>query len=678
MMRTTIGRVLSLILGIVLLLACSPQIDSTVPPKPSSPDIAPTTIAPMPTSVPTEEPLPSLSVDAAGAHTNGIALDASGDVDTVIQTVENPAIQVWVSGNMKALPSVDSNTIPDSYLQFKVDDEQFMDAKPTSHVRLEVDYLDIGTDAFRIEYDGLAGTFAGGGAVSKVGSGALKTAVFNLCDAKFANRDNGGDFRISDQGDGAEYVAAVRLIGLPAAGGSTFQVDAAGANPFDEQPDSDAIQSVLDDTCSGDTVVFTSGVKNPNYRGYMIDKTLFLTGTAAKHDLRFTASDTSDHALLKATGDLKGFVARLYARSRFNNAGDMDNIDFGYIDVDGSRDVRKASGGDGKGDGHDDNWGSWLAGECGTADDPWCTPGNIGFEGGTGDWAVPGKNPPWDERSMSTGIHVHDLIDRHAEAGTALSFFVANSTLENVTVDTAGDHVHEAGCKLTDDDGDQGGWSDGITAFGPGLSILNNTVINPSDVGIVYFGSPDTTISGNTIQVTAGNYGAFAGIAIHPWLVGDISNLDLTGNTVQSEGDSKCGGLHAGINVGPHMWGGGQFTPPSSASMGNRRLSGEPVKADVAPCVAGLACQLWAYIPAGAKATMRDNRVTGAQINYLIEGLADLGQFTEGNNVSSLPRLSDWHAARYGCDGLTWGAMDKVAHDPTWSGYVTMRVHCER
>ncbi len=201
-------------------------------------------------------------------------------------------------------------------------------------MRIEVDYLDQGTDTFTLEYDakptsGSEGIFTGGGAVAKKDSGEFKTASFNLCNAYFANRDNGADFRIGDDANGPETIREVRVIGLES-GAGTIRVDDFGANPLDNQPDSDAIQAALDSSCSGDTIVFTSGVNTSEYQGYLVDKTLFLTGMSAKNDLTFTSSDPENHALLRATQDLKGYVVRMYARSRFNNNQNIYNIDFGY------------------------------------------------------------------------------------------------------------------------------------------------------------------------------------------------------------------------------------------------------------------------------------------------------------------------------------------------------------
>jgi hypothetical protein len=212
-------------------------------------------------------------------------------------------------------------------------------------------------------------------------------------------------------------------------------VDDYGANPFDNQPDSDAIQTVLDSACSGDTIVFTSGVAAPDYAGYLIDKSLFLTGTSAKHDMAFTSSDPNNHALLQATADLKGYVVRLYARSRFGDAGSIDGIDFGYIDVNGGRDERICMGPDSSSDGNNDSWGSWLP-ECGNPDDPWCSPGGIGMDGGA-DWSDTAQDYQGNPSLWTTGVVVHDLVDQGIECGSALAFFGAGGTIRNVTIDTA-------------------------------------------------------------------------------------------------------------------------------------------------------------------------------------------------------------------------------------------------
>jgi hypothetical protein len=83
-------------------------------------------------------------------------------------------------------------------------------------------------------------------------------------------------------------------------------------------------------------------------------------------------------------------------------------------------------------------------------------------------------------------------------------------------------------------------------------------------------------------------------------------------------------------------------------------------------------------LPDGQAFTLKNNTVTGAHINYLIEGFIITGQFIDENNISSSPRQSDWYAARFGCHGVTWGPLDKVAHHPSLPGYTDLPIHCER
>ena len=667
----------------ILLAACQGASNPSPTPATLPPSAEPATqepAAPSPVSPTATEARLDLGLTLGGANTlQGLSLDSGGDVDTIPVQAGDPPVAARQSGNGTALASADGNTDGDSYFQFNVNDDAIFRGSPTGRVRVEVVYLDQGTDSFSLQYDaspagGSNGLFYGGGTVVKSSSGEFKTAVFNLCNAYFGNRDNGADFRISDNSDGAETIREVRVSGMPA-GATTVHVDDFGANPMDDQPDSEAIQAALDSTCSGDTVVFTSGAGRSGYQGYLIDRTLFLTGMTAKQNLTFTSSDQSDHALLSATANLKGYVIRLFARSRFDNPGDIDNIDFGYIDINGGRDVRKCLGSDNIINGIDDNWGSWLP-ECSTAGDPWCSPGNIGMDGAmdTGDVKQDYAGHP---SQWTTGIEVHDLVDQQAECGSALAFSGAAGTIRNVTIDTAGDHVHQPGCTLTDNDGDQTGWSDGITLFGPAHLITGNTIINPSDVGIAFFGGRDTVISNNSFKIEAGNYGAFAAIAVHSWDFGDASGIQIIGNTITSEGDTRCGGLHVGINLGPHMWGGACVPTSTAAIFGNSTCSPEPSQALVAPCTGG-ACQIWSFLPSSGTFTLKDNTVSGANINYLIEGFDFQGQFIEENNISLTPRLSDWQAARSGCNGKTWGPLDKVAHHPAYSDWTDLAIHCER
>jgi hypothetical protein len=616
----------------------------------------------------------------------GISLDYGGDWDTQVVSAGSPAVQSRRTGNGVALPAQDGNTIPDYYMQFKVSDAALYAGQPTSRLRIEVEYLDQGTDGFIIQYDGKTGGPFGNGKflptvrLTKMNTGKFLKAAVYLCDANFANRDNGGDFRIDDQGDGAETIQMVSVTLLPA-GTLAYSVDSSGANPWDSLPDSAAIQDAADRACPGDTVLFTSGENSPGYQGYTIDKTVFLLATTARNNLTFTSSDPQNHALLRATAGLRGFVIHLRAKSRISQPGLIDNITVSHLTLDGGRDARICRGADDIENGLDDNWGSWIAGEC-QLGDPWCRPGGLAMEGEM-DWTDPTQAYTQYPDLWSTGLLVDDVVSRQPECGTALSLSGAASTIQNSTILDAGDHMHAPGCPVTDPDEGVGDWSDGITFTGPGHLVTHNTITNPSDVGIVFFGGHDTVISNNTVQIAAGYYGAFAGIAIHGWIFGDMAGVQVTGNTVTSQGDQSCGGMHVGINLGTHMWGAGCVNPGHPAAVGNARsCQSEPAQPSGALCPSQGVCQVWSHVPAGSSLTMTGNTVSGAQINYLVEGLDVLGALNLLGNTSQSPRQTDWESADNGCnrDGQidTWGILDWVAHHPSLSGWVDQRVHCER
>jgi hypothetical protein len=671
---------------LLVLAACADTATTTT----STTDVTalPSTTAESATTRPptTTEPVDQAVFDL-NSDGGGITIDVGGDVDYEMVFVGNPAQKVVKSGNGTVLSAPDGNDVGDDYLQFQVADDVIFEGRPSSRVRVEVEYLDEGTDTFGLQYDAQGGgpygdgTFRDTGAVVKTDTGTFRTAVFSLCDAYFANRDNGADFRIADGNDGAELIRRI-VVTLLEAGGDPRQisVDDCGANPFDNLPDSEAIQMCIDQTCDGDTVVFTSGVNDPGYLGYTIDKTVFLARSSSHRDLTFTATDPDDHALLTATPDLLGFVVRLYARSGIHDPGYIDNVTISHLDLDGNRAERRCYGTDSVGNGIGDNWGSWLP-ECDIFDDPWCSPGGLGMDGGT-DGGDPDQRYALNPERWSTGLVVSDMTLSNNECGTMLAFGGAAGLIENVTIDTAGDHVHGPGCAPTDPDEPLHAWSDGITMYGPAHVISNNEIKDASDIGIVTFGGRDTIISGNTIIATSGNHGMFAGIAVHPYGWGDVSGFQVTGNEVINEADTDCGGIHAGIDIGTHMWGAGCTRGPSPASVGRvgvcSSLSPPPGRVF---CDPGQECRTWGYVPDGTTFTLADNTVTGAQVNFLVEGLDVQGELIVSGNVSNAPRLTDWEGdAACTWDGVTdsWGALDFVGHDPVIDGWTDLRIYCER
>ena len=270
----------------------------------------------------------------------------------------------------------------------------------------------------------------------------------------------------------------------------------------------------------------------------------------------------------------------------------------------------------------------------------------------------------------------------NTECGTALAFSGAAGRIDSVTIDTAGDHVHGAGCSQTDPDEAPTAWSDGITFSGPDNIIVNNHILDASDIGIVTFGGSGTAITGNTVEATPGNHGMFAGIAVHPFHRGVMAGMEVSANQVINSADQTCGGIHAGIDIGTHMWGAGCTAYPWPGSLG---LPGACSSLSAAPgetfCVPGQMCRTWGYVPAATTFTVADNTVTGAQVNYLVGGVDVAGELVAVDNTSLVPRMTDWQGdASCEWDGIvdSWGPLDFVAHNPTLAGWTDQRIYCER
>jgi len=149
----------------------------------------------------------------------------------------------------------------------------------------------------------------------------------------------------------------------------------------------------------------------------------------------------------------------------------------------------------------------------------------------------------------------------------------------------------------------------------------------------------------------------------------------MVGNTIISEADTICGGLHLGINIGGHLWNWGCEEHPQPGTVGNPGCTAEPDPNEAVPCGSDT-CQVWLVVPEGSTLTMKDNSVTGSQVNYFIEGMIINGTFLDENNISMTPRQTDWREADIGCYGIPWGPLDKAAHHPSLPGYVDLIFHC--
>jgi hypothetical protein len=614
--------------------------------------------------------LATLSATAGKAQTT-LRVMRGGDMDVKLATVGGR--KAWTTGNGSQIVG----PVPDHYLGLNA---MYV---PTVRFRavVTVSYLDAGTDSFSLTYDGSTGAWSDAGVVHKTGTGTWASAAFMVCSGKFGNRENGGDLRLSDNGDGADSFSTLTVRYVPDKGATTFRVDDFGANPYDTNPDSTAIQKVLDTAaCSGDTVRFTGGTQGVGgYQGYSVDKTIFLIGRGQRRNLTFGSANASN-AVLTATAGLRGFVIRAYARSRTTQPGLIDNITLDRLTVDGNRDNRVCLGANGIGDGIDDSWGSWMASEQATSSpgDPWLAPGNIAMDGGI-DPYDPAQNYTAHPASWSTGFRMTNLVSRNAECGTAFAASGAKITIINASVLDAGDHVHAAGCTHIDADGDNGAWSDGLTLTGPDMTVAGSTIVNPSDVGIAFFGGQRVHFSNIRISLTGGNHGAFAAIGLHGQWFGDYSGGEVTGITVTSTADTSCGGFHAGLDIGPQMWGGGCFPASySQIAVGDGSCVHDWTIADPAGHICGNAsvCQEWIWASATAPFVVHDNNVSGAMVDYVVGGVS--GAFSQYHNAAGTPRQSDWEAASAGCLGHTWGPMQYAAHNPTIPGWTDLSIQCER
>jgi hypothetical protein len=204
-LSTALSTALSMPLSIV----------SSSTPRPTS------TRAPIPTITPYTLPIELFISFDKSTNRKGLSLDYGGDVDT--ETVVVSGSQAVRTGNDKTLPSLqDGNTVRDSFMQFSVDDRIMYAGKPTTFVLIEIEYFDQGKDDFSVDYDAMGdvglyknGKFTDTCKITKGNTLVFKIATFAIKDARFADRDNGADFRIGDYGDGAEIIRLVRVKLLP-------------------------------------------------------------------------------------------------------------------------------------------------------------------------------------------------------------------------------------------------------------------------------------------------------------------------------------------------------------------------------------------------------------------------------------------------------------------------------
>lgn len=160
----------------------------------------------------------------ADGTSNGLEISNEGDAN--YERVDVGDVRAVRSGNGKVLTSGGIDRNADSYLQFNIADDIIFELPEGSDITILVEYFDQGTDQFYIQYDAHFGGDLGDGrfkvtgVLTKTDTDEFRIAQFNIPDAFFGNRQNDGtDFRIFDNNDGAEVVSSVTVIYVPSEGG---------------------------------------------------------------------------------------------------------------------------------------------------------------------------------------------------------------------------------------------------------------------------------------------------------------------------------------------------------------------------------------------------------------------------------------------------------------------------
>jgi len=141
-----------------------------------------------------------------GGADGGIRVPSSGDGITKLAEVGGrPCVQ--------SAPSQWGG----KYIYFELHDSFAFDLDPQA-VTIDIEYYDGGCRGFKLEYDSLDpngsvrdGAFKANREASIGGTNAWKAATFTVSDARFANRCNGGDFRLAVMGPGELSISRVTV-----------------------------------------------------------------------------------------------------------------------------------------------------------------------------------------------------------------------------------------------------------------------------------------------------------------------------------------------------------------------------------------------------------------------------------------------------------------------------------
>jgi len=242
-----------------------------------------------------------------------------GDGDTAVANI----------GGRECRTNEDPNS--DFYMYYNVDDNYaYQGSRPEVYITLE--YFDTGNESLTLQYDSSDTApfpddmYKSGGSIQLTDSNTWKIHTYQVTDAYFGNRQNGGaDFRIFGSLNNSFYLDVVRVsLENPGLNLPTAVID---ANPTSGNPplevNFDGSGSYDDD---GSIVSYEWDFEN--------DGTIDATGSSVSH---IYATEGSYTARLKVTDDdgLVGSatidISAILIRADFDSDGDVDQEDFGHL-----------------------------------------------------------------------------------------------------------------------------------------------------------------------------------------------------------------------------------------------------------------------------------------------------------------------------------------------------------
>lgn len=158
-----------------------------------------------------DDAIPSEEQLANRSNVGGEAVWQAAESDR-LATLSNPDGQIQTTAHTVDGQQFYAIFSSDDYLYFAVDDGFLFEEQDGRDVTIEVEYLDAGIGQFQAEYESTSDFYRPSAAAMLTDSGAWRTHRFELPDARFGNRQNGGgDFRLAKVG-GHLQVRRVRVI----------------------------------------------------------------------------------------------------------------------------------------------------------------------------------------------------------------------------------------------------------------------------------------------------------------------------------------------------------------------------------------------------------------------------------------------------------------------------------